>query len=602
VIEDPTRGVFGSYNARSTSPELVAAGFVAPPQFWSILPSGNSVLTGPRGSGKTTLLKMLTVPGLESWDDERADEASAIASYSGVFVPADRSWAGQVEMLGRRFDDQLRSDVGNAAFVLHCLRALVLCARSRVDTATRLRAHQRVTLEQGIEEDIARGVWAGWGFGQPAGSLYGLQIGLSDEISALGRLVRGAARSVRLEEQLREHPALNMELIEVALPFIERFNHAAGDESHVWAFLIDEIEFLPPGIQGMLTDAVRGRDPRIIQKVSIAPYTVTSTEQLETPLGGWEGHDLQRVDLTFSEKEQGYVFSRQLVEKEIQSWKQDQGGSRRRSPSVRALLGGEGFFERPPGADAYGPGSVNAKAIGELARIDSSFAAWLSKHRIDPERPGDVTGVKRSKTLQKAIAIILLRHEFLHGVRGELQGRSRKNHRIYIGEEAVFAICENNPRLLKALVGKLLALHNGGRLRDGTRAETVQESCREYRLHLRAIEVESAVAEALLPRRFVDAVGGSFAAAVYGDQFDPEPALAFEVSGADRTRRGLSAILTQLTHYGAIVPLEENKYRLAHMFAPLYRLPLRKGRVRALGPMLAPERNPEQLAIEQEQL
>lgn len=588
-MSSPETAVFGSYNARSTSAELVAAGFVAPPQFWSILPPGNTVLSGPRGSGKTTLLKMLTAPGLEAWDDPRADEACTLARYSGVFVPADRSWAGQVEAVGRQFDNELRVDLANASFVLHSLHALVQSARQRIEPSDRERRHERAQIEASVQEGISREVYAGWGLGAPAGSFLGLQIALRDEISALGKLAKDAARRNQEVERLREHPALSLELIDVVLPFIERFNYAAGDEDHVWAFLIDEIEFLPQGIQAMLISSVRGRDPRVIQKVSIAPYTTTSTEQLNTPLGGWEGHDLQVIDLTFTEKEQGYRFSRELAQKEI--GEADLNPKSRRPPEVRQLLGGSGFFERPPGVDAYLPESKNAKAIRKLASEDDSFRDWLETKHIDPKHVEDVRGKRRSETVQKAISIILLRDEYLHEVRGTLRGRSRKRNVAYIGEETIFAICENNPRLLKALLGKLLALQLAGRLREGTCAEAVQECCEEYRLHLRAIEVERSLDDALMPRRLIETIGTAFAGGVYGPKFDPEPPLSFSVGEVDRARFGMRSVLSQLIHYGAIVPEEEkDSYRLAYMFAPLYRLPLRKGRSRALSGILDPPR------------
>lgn len=602
-MQDPTVAVFGSYNARSTSAEVVAAGFVAPRQFWEILPLGNTVLTGPRGSGKTTLLKMLTSPGLERWDDERAEEAIALANYSGVFVPADRSWTGQVDVIGRQFDDELSKAFANAAFTLHSLHALVQCARWRNAPKSGGRHHDRVSFDAGVEEQITRGVYSLWGLEQPAGSFLGLQLGVCDLITKLGVLANGATVSEDHKQQLRNHPALSLDLVQATLPFIERFNIAAEQEDHVWAFLIDEIEFLPQGIQARHLGYMRGRDPRIIQKVSIAPYTApTSTEHFDNPLGGWEGHDLQRVDLTFTEKEQGYSFSRELAEREIAA---AHARSRKRVPGVHALLGGYGFFGRPAGEDAYGAGSANAQAIKGLATEDASFRTWLAERGISPEHLDDVKGVRRSQTVQKAIAIILLRSEFLHEVRGELQGRSRKRHNVYVGEEAIFAICENNPRLLKALVGRLLALHFAGKLRKGTRADAIEQSCKEYHLHLRAIEVDDAVDDSLLPRRLVDVIGKAFAAGIYGDEFDPEPPLAFDVNAHEELRSGLATVLNQLTHYGAIVPVGEQSYRLAHMFAPLYRLPLRKGRSRSLASMMRPEeqqaqaQHPAQLQIGQ---
>lgn len=597
MSHDPATAVFGTYNARSMSAEDVAKGFVAPPQFWDILPLGNSVLTGPRGSGKTTLLKMLTAPGLESWEDPRAKDASALASYSGVFVPADRSWAGQVEILGKGLEGQLQKDFGNAAFVLHSLRAMVQCARRRVQPRGSTRSHDRASIELGLEEQIAREVRGLWSIEQPVGSFFALQIALRDMLSALGRLARRAAREAAREQALRDHPALELvDLVDAALPFIERFNHAAAEEDHVWSFLIDEIEFLPPGIQMRLLDLMRGRDPRIIQKLSIAPYTLASTAHLNSPLGGWEGHDFRSVDLTFGEKEQGYPFSRALVARAVAEPAEEAGAGD--MPAVRDLLGGVGFFERPPGEDAYGPGSVNAAAIEQLALDDPAFAAWLAVRNIDPAQLEKVTGVRRSQTIQKAIAIILLRREFLHDVRGELKGRSRKRPLVYIGEEGIFAICENNPRLLMALVSRLLAGHRAGRLRDGDRAEIVEQSCSEYQLHLRTIEVERPIDEALIPRHFVDAVGNAFAEGVYGQEFDAEPALAFEVSAGDLKRLGLPLVLYQLTHYGAIVPVGENSYRLAHMFAPIFRLPLRKGRSRALTLILKAPQPSAQLELE----
>jgi energy-coupling factor transporter ATP-binding protein EcfA2 len=594
VNQDPTTAVFGSYNARSMSAKMVAMGFVAPPQFWNVLPLGNSIVTGPRGSGKTTLLKMLTSAGLEAWDDERAEEASALASYSGVFVAADRSWAGQVEAVGRKFDDLLRVQLGNATFVLHSLRAMVQCARWRTGPREGLREHDRAVIGPGVEEQIARAVHKAWCIEEPVGSFYGLQVKLRDEITMLGVLARRATRDAASEQLLRDHPALQLDLIDAVLPFIERFNLSAGNEDHVWAFLIDEIEFLPQGIQRQLLGSMRGRDTRIIQKLSVAPYTLTATDQLNSPLGGWEGHDLQSVDLSFKEKEQGYPFSRELIKLEIAA----ATNSSTRGLEVRELLGGAGFFERPPGEEAYGAGSANATAIQQLAKEDGAFAGWLADRDIDPRRLEDVTGVRRSQTIQKAIAVILLRDEFLHEVRGQLKGRSRKRNLVYIGEGGILSICENNPRLLKALIGRLLACHRADSLRDGTRAEVVEQSCKEYQLHLRTIEVERAVDEALIPRRFVDAIGNAFAAGVYGEEFDPEPPLAFEVSADDRERRGLAATLNLLIHYGAIVPLGNDSYRLAYMFAPIYRLPLRKGRSRALAPILRAPQIPVQMELE----
>ncbi len=107
---------------------------------------------------------------------------------------------------------------------------------------------------------------------EPVGSFAGLVEALSSLIARLGILARRAVRLDDALEELRLHPALDLELVDAVVPFIERFNGAAGEEDHVWAFLIDEIEFLPPGIHGTIISSMRGRDSRLIRKISLAPY------------------------------------------------------------------------------------------------------------------------------------------------------------------------------------------------------------------------------------------------------------------------------------------------------------------------------------------
>ncbi len=623
MVSDPTSAVFGHYNARSTSPARVAERFIAPPQFWEIVTPGNTVLTGPRGSGKTTLLKMLQAPALELWPDkEQAARARALATYTGVFVPADRSWSGQVSAIGGELPDDLRGELGKACFTLHSLRALSHCASVRVLPSESEHPHDRVMLDDGVEEAIVSDTWKLWGLEEPVGSFTGLEFALSNLIGAIGNLARRSLRHPEAATTLAAHHALDLDVVDAAVPFIDRFNDAANQEAHTWAFLVDEIEFLPPGIHKDILRSMRGRDPRISQKVSLAPYTLV-TEELANPLGGWEGHDLRRVELTFGEKEHGYPFSRQLVQQELRLARErreerltagevftpaepDTEAERSETTEVSAdeFFGGPGFFEMPPGEAAYGKGSRNRKTIESLAKKDASFREWLRDHEIEPDALDTLDEVDRASTVRKAMPVILLRDEFLHLVRGRLQKRSRKHPRTYVGEESAYALCENNPRLLMALTYKMLTFDDQGRLTDTHRVEAVSRAASEYDLHLRAIEVPELVPPDLLPRHLVAQVGDYFRERVLGPEFDAEPPLSFEVSPKDfEAWPYLQDVLTQLAHYGAIVPINDMRFRLAHMFAPLFRLPLRKGRARALTNILGPAPVPpaDQLRISEEE-
>jgi hypothetical protein len=585
MTSDASAAVYGSYNARSVLPEKVAKTFVPPEQFWRLLPEANAVITGPRGSGKTTLLKMLTGPALEHWEHDRASEAREAVGYSGVFVPADRSWAGQLERTSRPLDEEFRSDLGRATFTLHVLRALTGAALYRSVDTTDPKGHHKIRgLTRDAQEAIARAVSPAWGLPGAVGSFESLRWALSEEIARLGRLARRATRSRAGVNELADHPALDIDVIDAAGLLIDRVNDVDRDEGHVWMLLVDEIEFLPTSAREYLLEAMRGRDPRILQKVSLAPYTETERAS-DYALGGWLGHDYESVELTFDDKELGYRFSRALFEQELV----DRG----LKPDVDTFLSGPGFFEQPPGSDAYVSGSRNAEAIESLAQKDDAFCRWLAGHDLTVETVASLSPEQRAATLRKAMPVILIRDEFL-AAGG--RRRSRKNPTLYTGARSVFAICENNPRLLKALAQRLLDRRDtGGTLKLGAQAETVTEACNTYFRHLRAIEISDAgLPDAYLPRSFIESIGAFFENNVLGDHFSSEPALSFTLSAgeAEALHPALGHIVNALINYGAIVPLrepEEHRFGLSHMFAPRYRLPLRRGRAVSLTTvMMAP--------------
>jgi energy-coupling factor transporter ATP-binding protein EcfA2 len=593
MVNEALNAVFGHRNARSKTSAEVARSFVAPPQYWEIAQPGNTVLVGPRGSGKTTLLKMLQGAGLEHWDSTDSERARELVTYSGIFVSADKSWSGQVSAYGAELDDRLRTSLGDACYTVHALRALARTAAFRVTPGEGVEAHDRVDLDRGTQEKIVAETWKIWGLSEPVGSFSGLAEALSTMIANIGTLARRAIRLDDALEELRRHPALDLELVDAVVPFIERFNGAAAEEDHVWAFLIDEIEFLPPGIHGTIISSMRGRDARLIRKISLAPYNRVAVELFGNPLGGWEGQDFEMVDLTFPEKEEGYPFSRALIEKELE------GLSLPLSPAE--LLGEKGFFENEPGRDAYLPDSDNAKAIASLASKDPSFKAWLKDHQIDPDRPDLTKGERRAATVRKAMPIIHLRDEYLHRVGERLQARSRKAERTYVGELSAFAICENNPRLLQTLVSRLL--RSGGPPSESDRVEVIDGIAEQFSLHLRAIQVPNSAPPDRLPLRLVRTIGQRLEAGVLGQEFDPEPPLSFKFTpdkgGEDVV---LVQVLSQLIFYGAVIPYDDEvHFRLAHTFAPLFKLPLRKGRPISLRRILgAPDTDSSQLNIGEE--
>lgn len=581
----PEVAVYGTFNSRSTPAADVAENFVAPAQFWQVVPASNAVLTGPRGSGKTTLLKMLTPSGLDTWKDPRAPQARASARYTGVFVPADRSWAGQIRTYDRALGEELHGQLGQAIFVLHVLRALVSTAHFVVHSPSE---HRPAPISPQAEQDIARSLFGHWPLDGVTSSFAAVRQQLSDNVALLGRLARRAHRRPSAIDAIQDHSAMDLDVIDAAGQFIDRFNDAMGDDDHVWMLLIDEIEFLPEAARESMIEALRGRDPRIMQKISYAPYTDVFRQEL-LELGGWAGQDFQRIDLTFPEKEGGFGFSRELMRRDM--------AKRGVGIEPAALLGGKGFFESvdEDGQDRYSAKTRNGKAIASLSRKDPSFDAWCRQHGIDPADPALMKGTDRAKTLRKAMPVILIRDELLRAGTGGVTGRSRRSGAapLYTGEYGVFAVCENNPRLLKALTQRFIdAYVDDGELTLTEQARIIARHCEEYLLHLRAIEVGDDLLPAeYLPKALIDRVGHAFREGVLGPDFSPEPALSFIAPDlgpdAPASLQALGQVIDALHNYGAIVPLgspSERRFGLSHMFAPVYQLPLRRGRpVQLLG-------------------
>jgi hypothetical protein len=126
----------------------------------------------------------------------------------------------------------------------------------------------------------------------------------------------------------------------------------------------------------------------------------------------------------------------------------------------------------------------------------------------------------------------------------------------------------------------------------------------QFSLHLRAIEVPNSAPPEHLPMRLVKTIGRYFESGILSQEFSPEPALSFEISAEQPPEDPvLIQVLSQLVFYGAIVSLGENRFRLAHTFAPLFTLPLRKGRPIALNRVLGRADRPtsQQVLLEEHQ-
>lgn len=622
-VSEPEIGVFAGYNARGKTPKQVASTFLAPGAYWRLTTSDNQTLVGPRGSGKTSLLKMLVDEGLDAWEGSDGQRAREEVNFTGVLVPADKLWAGQLRDVTHSLPFELRYDFGDAAFSLMALSALATAAHRRVYGPFGVHKHNKATLSPEKEADICGLVAPNWAVPAAVASLATLRDLATHNVAVLSRLGRQAARPGRRERaiaKLKESPLLDVDFYSAASEFVSLFNNNSDSECTLWAFLIDELEFLPPETKSHLRDSVRGFDPNVIFKISLAPYTHVSGS-ITQPLEGMPFADYDSVPLGRWRRKQDDPFVEKLFEQAIAQHRVDEDSGEPETLSegdvtARSLLG-PGGFEAEDSRDNYTSEGTNGKLIRELASFDIPFAEYLDGLGVDP---GDLDSIteRQYDRLRACIPIVKLRLEYWKpDDDGERVRRSRKGFRpLYVGRESILAMSEGNPRWINALAYALRSRWSGeGQIPASRQLDAVSEVSSKYLEYLRAVDIDhqmDQLYESAQPEKPTEGepvpysiqvrVGRFFEEVVHRqDSFSPEPSLAFYNNEGDELTTG---VLQALIFLGAIVVdglaegREDSRLRIAHLFAPEFKLPLRSTSAIALDKILAetrvePEEEPE---------
>jgi energy-coupling factor transporter ATP-binding protein EcfA2 len=601
-VESAETGVLSGYNARSWTWSETAAGFVAPTQYWQLIDGGgNQRLVGPRGSGKTTLLKMLCGQALEHWKtqpvDEDAERARASVNFSGVFIPANKMWAGQVAALTAELSEDDRPRFGLAAFSYMALRALVEAAEHRAHAPVCETPHRRVSLSERDEAELANRVAEAFGAPRASASLRSLRLSLAESVASLGRMLRRAANPSLDEHELATistAPLLDVDFYSAAGLFCQVFDDLVDEPEGAWAFMLDELEFLPLGARAEIAEAVQGQDPRLRFKVSLAPWTDPTRH-----LKGMPFNDFTPVELIPRHREDAHAFANRLFAREIAG---------RGRPETPIELLGRGGFE-PASEDTYEPGGENARVISELAQVDASFARWLRDQvKLDPDELTQRSPAQYAQ-LRKAAPLARLRLEFLKlGPSEKTVGRSRKRAPdLYAGMQSIWAMSEGNPRWLKAFAHELFARHRRtGPAPLHVQIEAASRVADNYLGYFRTIDADDltpesiADAPAITPFELIQRMGRYFQTQVEGPDFTADPVT---MARANMRDGWIETIVDALVFLGGLVRQgepEEETLRLAHMFAPHFHLPPRNGRSAPLTAILG-EVPADQLSLTEEE-
>ena len=608
--------VFESFNARNLDPTQVAQRFIPPRQFNELILRNHAIVVGPRGSGKTTLLKMLQLPALASWEHKDADAFRSKIDFTGVFVAADISWGAQLTALGQgRLSEDLSTLLGFSAFTTHMLSALVRAMKEAMNPAiagvpSLSRLH--VDLDRDTIAALVRTLAGEWQLAPELPTLFALQSALQGRLSRIAQIANRLALSGlgSLDPHDDETKFLFLDALAAVSFGVEQFNGYTDQPYRKWALLFDELEIAPQAIRQALLKALRSTNANLLFKLSLSPYH-QDAGLLSDAIAAMPAQDYQPIELWYARKEQGFQFSRSLLEAMITD-----AGCENVSPEDIFGFASLGMREDDLGSQpsAYRPGTDAHGRYKRLAFKDPSFAAYLTQNKVKLDAMHEMAEGDRASTVRKITSLVTVREAFRSAEQaiggGRRIGRSRKNPDIYFGVEALLAIVEGNPRWLIGIIGPLIRQYKDEqhRIPRALQATAITTAANRFRALLRTIPY---VPDGTRPARqkqlasrgllsLIDAVGERFRRHVIVDDFSPDPVLSFVVDAT--TSDHLLQALGRALNAGAIILVPDSgaeaiassirgkRFRLSYMLATSYGLPLLLGREGSLQRLLLDDR------------
>lgn len=574
-----------SLNAIKMSAREVAASFVPPPAFDTLLHTDNILLTGPRGSGKTTLLKMLQSEALENWDTDDAQPARESVRAVGVFIGADRTWNEQLSFHGDNLDIAARRAVTNAAFACHVSRSMIeaLDYRIRGPLVDESVGHLRVTITETEETSLATRVSRLLRLPRDAVSIPTLRALLTDRLADIG-ILRAHLR------QLGTIDVPDWALLDVVVmadSVAIECNLTLEQPDQKWALLFDELELAPEWIVEELLGALRGSQPRLLFKLSLAPaharFAMLEQENAPVP-----GQDYEHVPLTYARKLPALRFAKAMVTASLQRSLEVP------SPSVERLLGTGRLDSREdqdevsavPMSSAYAKGTALWRSMDALARKDPSFREYLAANDLDLESLDSLPADVRASRVRKIRNLVVVR-EFFLGEDGKR--RSRKTYGLYTGADNILSLPDGNPRMIISLMRHLFPLiastGSSARVRDAAQGAAIAATLERFLALLQAQQAERIDGKPVGLMDLLDAIGLSLAKRMIEEPFNDNVALTLRIPRwmlpevHNLFMRGINTgafVHVPPKHSDGRLPadLAGKQFRLSHLLSCWYGLPI----------------------------
>lgn len=592
------------FNARDLKSREVAQSFIAPAAFSTLLGNFHCVLEGPRGSGKTTLLRMLTPEAFARWSSVHG---GASINFIGIFVPADVRWSKQLEARLSGLDSGAKQLFMESAFSVATSLALVEtieCCSSNAEQFASKFPELFFPIDRAKEAEIVRVLSELWQLTAQVPSFSGIKLALRVRQHEVGLLAALASCGSSTEEIVRKSPFIASSWLDNVTTSIESVNQLIGRPEQRWAILLDELEIVPSEILNRVVQSLRSTSALIKLKLALSPAGTDLVSSGDSTAPTPE-NDYLPIPLWYDSRKEARSFAERLLESAIQ---RDVAGE---GKGFAQVLGISWIGETEDDDDVLKRVQLSdsakrqrIEAFVSLYGKDASFQKLLDNRKIDPREPPLLDNSENGTFVRKITPLVCMRDREIGRYLSAAQNRKkggRKSSDPYVGYPNILDLMEGNPRWVLTLAG---FLHAQSKLQaqplrsQGVQSAAIRDYTDQFVSKLKVYPTGRATGGTPWSlMKFVSYLGDALNESLYRADFKGDPALSFTLDA--RALGSYETYIRLCIDLGALVlmrgsaaaplvvsPGESSligaRVRLSYRLAPVFRLPFRATKVRAM--------------------
>lgn len=584
---------YNTYNARYISPNEVGEKFIYSESFGKLLQNNHSVILGARGCGKTTLMKMLTLPALNSWNDENSKSIIAEMSFFAIYISTDIYWDSK----NQTYDKQL-SGYGNLANRLSHFTVNSNVFISFCDTLLNILEYEGdIVKDDKREVELSKQLIESWQLQNTIPKIEYVRESLLKRIDNANLMIQNIIFNNARETDIPLPEYFNLQFDSSLSHLVAAFQRIYKlAKPKKWAFCFDELEFAPEWLQEKLYGSLRSRDQNFLYKISSSPILPKDIEKhLTSQYSATSGNDLELIKMWNLPSNES--FSKRLIDSLLCE----------RFENVNA----DEFFGSNPlymdGREAYDDNSSYMREIDSLVKKDYSFRKFLISKGINTENPRPINESQKDSIFRKIKPTVYFRNHFIDSNLESLSDNSptfrprNKAVSLYNGIELLCKICEGNPRWIILLTNSIISRVESTKAKQNVQYDEIMKISKRFMNSIDNIPVKLKSND-LSMKIFVNKIGTFLTEQILGARFNIEPTLVFTYDKKNISSDDYEILLEKGLLQGAFILVEnqnENfdfdiankRIKLSYMYYPKYKLPIRRSEPTNLSAILSENQN-----------